>query len=126
MVNRNDFQKFYEMFSKCVKTAASKLFEEYPLNLVIVYTSRVFNPTLSCTENKLSLIKMMKSLIQQLHMLGVISANTGYHAYEQHEDFIKSSFDWISYKDGVRLDVKIKQFAELAHIAMIIFVISHG
>ena len=36
MVSRNDFQKFYEMVSKCVKTAASKLFEESPLNSVIV------------------------------------------------------------------------------------------
>ena len=59
MLSSNDFQKFYEMVSKCVKTATSKLFEKSSLNSVIVRTSRVFNPTL-----KLSLMKMMKSLAQ--------------------------------------------------------------
>ena len=53
MVSRTYFQKFYEMVSKCVKTAASKLFQQSPLNSVIVRTSRVFNPTLIPAENKL-------------------------------------------------------------------------
>ena len=61
---RNDFQKFYEMTNKCVKTAASKLFEKNRLNSVIVRTSRVFNPTLIHVENKLSVMKMMKNLTQ--------------------------------------------------------------
>ena len=61
---RNDFQKFYEMINKCVKTAASKLFEKNRLNSVIVRTSRVFNPTLIHVENKLSVMKMMKNLTQ--------------------------------------------------------------
>ena len=132
MVSRNDCQKFYEMVSKSVKTAASKLFEKSPLNSVIVPTSRVFNPTLIHAENKLSLMKIMKNLTQQLLMLGIISANIGDNAYEQYEDFIKSNFDSISYKDGDCLDdiffqtLKIERFPELAHIAMIIFVISHG
>ena len=39
MVSRNDFEKFYEMVSKCVKTPASELFEKNPLNSVIVRTS---------------------------------------------------------------------------------------
>ena len=37
-------------------------------------------------------------------MLGIISANIGNNAYEQYEDFIKSNFDSISYKDGEDLD----------------------
>ena len=45
----------------------------------------------------------MKSLTQ-LHMLGIISLNIGDNAYEQYEDFIKSNFDSISYKDGDHLD----------------------
>ena len=49
-------------------------------------------------------MKMIKSLTQQLHMLGIISANIGDNAYEQYENFIKSSFDSISFKDGDRLD----------------------
>ena len=120
MVSRNDFQKFYEMVIKCVKTAASKLFEKSPLNSVIVHTSRVFNPNLIHAENKLSLMKMMKSLTQQLHTLVIISANIGDNAYEQDEDFIKSNFDSILYKDGDCLDdlffhsLKIEQFPELA------------
>ena len=61
---RNDFQKFYEMINKCVKTAASKLFVKNRLNSVIVRTSRVFNPTLIHVENKLSVMKMMKNLTQ--------------------------------------------------------------
>ena len=75
-------------------------------------------------------MKMMKSLTQQLHMLGVISANTGDNVYEQYEDFLKSNFDSISYKDGDRLDdiffqtLKIERFPELAQITMIIFVIN--
>ena len=129
---RNDFQKFYEMINKCVKTAASKLFEKNRLNSVIVRTSRVFNPTLIHVENKLSVMKMMKNLTQQVQMLGLISANIGDNAYEQYEDFIKSNFDAILYKNGDRLDdlfvhaLKIERFPALAHIAMIIFVISHG
>ena len=102
MVSRNDFQKFYEMVSKSVKTAAFKLFNKSPLNLVTMYTSRIFNPTFIHTENKLSLMKMMKSLTQQLHMLGIIIVNIS--AYEQYEGFIRSSFDSISYKDGDLLD----------------------
>ena len=102
MVSRNDFQKFYEMVSKSVKTAAFKLFNKSPLNLVTMYTSRIFNPTFIHTENKLSLMKMVKSLTQQLHMLGIIIVNIS--AYEQYEGFIRSSFDSISYKDGDLLD----------------------
>ena len=111
------------MINKCVKTAASKLFEKNTLNSVIVRTSRVFNPTLIHVENKLSV---------QVQMLGLISANIGDNAYEQYEDLIKSNFDSILYKDGDRLDnfffqtLKIERFPALAHIAMIIFVISHG
>ena len=76
IVSRSDFQNFYEMFIKFFKTAASKLFQESPLNPVIVRTLRVFNPTLIHAENKLSLMKLIKGLTQQLHMLGMISANT--------------------------------------------------
>ena len=47
---------------------------------------------------------MMKSLTQQLHVPGIIGANIGDNAYEQYEDFIKSSFGSISFKDGDRLD----------------------
>ena len=131
MVGRNDFQKFYEMPGKCVKTAVSKLFEKSPLNSVIAHTSRVFNPTLIHVENKLSLAKMMKSLTQPLHMLGINSANIGDNASEQYEYFIKSSFDSISHEDGDCLDnlffqaLKIEQFPELAQTAMIIFVITY-
>ena len=102
------------------KTAASKLFEKNRLNSVIVRISRVFNPTLNDDENKLSFMKMMKSLTQQLHMRGIISANIGDNAHEQYEDFIKSNCDAISYKDGDRLDdlffetLKIERFPELA------------
>ena len=42
------------MFIKFFKTAASKLFQESPLNPVIVRTLRVFNPTLIHAENKLN------------------------------------------------------------------------
>ena len=77
MVCTSDFQKFYEMFSKCIKTAASKLFKKSPLNSVILCTSRVFNWALIHAENKLSLMKMMKNLTQLLHMLGINSANIG-------------------------------------------------
>ena len=132
MDSRNDFQKFYEMVSKCVKTAASKLFEKNPLNSVIVRTSRVSNQTFIHSENKRSLTKTMKSLTKQLRMLGIISANIGDNVYEQYEDFIQSNFNSISYKDGDRLNelffktLKIERFPELAQIAMIIFVISHG
>ena len=47
-------------------------------------------------------MKMVKSLTQQLHMLGIIIVNIS--AYEQYEGFIRSSFDSISYKDGDLLD----------------------
>ena len=104
MISRNDFQKFYVMVSKSVKTAAFKLFNKSPLNLVTMYTSRIFNPTFIHTENKLSLMKIVKSLTQQLHMLGIIIVNINDNAYEQYEDFIRSSFDSISYKDGDLLD----------------------
>ena len=83
---------------------------------VIVCTSRVFNPVLIDAENKLSLMKMMKRLTQQLHILDIISANIGDNSYEQYEDFIQSNFDSILYKDGDRLDdlflkaLKIEQF----------------
>ena len=79
-------------------------------------TSRVFNPVLIDAENKLSLMKMMKRLTQQLHILDIISANIGDNSYEQYEDFIQSNFDSILYKDGDRLDdlflkaLKIEQF----------------
>ena len=43
---------------------------------VIVCTSRVFNAILIDAENKLSLMKMMKRLTQQLHMLDIISVQT--------------------------------------------------
>ena len=46
MVSRNDFQKFYEMVSKSVKTAAFKLFNKSPLNLVTMYTSRILTQPL--------------------------------------------------------------------------------
>ena len=65
-------------------------------------------------------MKMMKSLTQQLHMLGIISASIGDNAYEQYEDFIKSNLDSILCKDGDRLDdlffqtLKIERFPELA------------
>ena len=49
-------------------------------------------------------MKMMKSLTQQLHMLGIISTNINDNAYEQYQDFIKSNFDLISYEDSDRLD----------------------
>ena len=49
-------------------------------------------------------MKMVKSLTQQLHMLGIIIVNINDNAYEQYEDFIRSSFDSISYKDGDLLD----------------------
>ena len=120
MVSRNDFQTFYEMVSKCVETATSKLLEKNPLNSVIARSSIVFNPTLNHAENKLSLMKTIKSLTQQLHMLGIISANIGDNAYEQYENFIKSNFDSISFKDGDRLGdhffqtLKIEWFPELA------------
>ena len=104
IVSRSDFQNFYEMFIKFFKTAASKLFQESPLNPVIVRTLRVFNPTLIHAENKLSLMKLIKGLTQQLHMLGMISANIGDNAYDQYEDFIKAECDSISYKDSDRLD----------------------
>ena len=83
---------------------------------VIVCTSRVFNAILIDAENKLSLMKMMKRLTQQLHMLDIISANIGDNSYEHYEDFIQSNFDSILYKDGDRLDdlflqaLKIEQF----------------
>ena len=76
-------------------------------------------------------MKVMKSLTQ-LHMLGIISLNIGDNAYEQYEDFIKSNFDSISYKDGDHSDdlffqtLKMEQFPKLAQISIIIFVISHG
>ena len=79
-------------------------------------TSRVFNPVLIDAENKLSLMKMIKRLTQQLHILDIISANSGDNSYEQYEDFIQSNFDSILYKDGDRLDdlflqaLKIEQF----------------
>ena len=127
IVSRSDFQNFYEMFIKFFKTAASKLFQESPLNPVIVRTFRVFNPTLIQAENKLSLMKMMKSLTQQLHMLGMISANIGDNAYDQYDDLVKADYDSVSYKDSDRLDgllfqtLKIEQVPELAQSAMIIF-----
>ena len=127
IVSRSDFQNFYEMFIKFFKTAASKLFQESPLNPVIVRTFRAFNPTLIQAENKLSLMKMMKSLTQQLHMLGMISANIGDNAYDQYDDLIKADYDSVSYKDSDRLDgllfqtLKIEQVPELAQSAMIIF-----
>ena len=40
------------MVSKCVKTAASKLFEKRPLNSVIVRTSAVFDATLIHAKNE--------------------------------------------------------------------------
>ena len=49
-------------------------------------------------------MKMIKSLTQQLHMLGIISTNIDDNAYEQYQDFIKSNFDLISYEDSDRLD----------------------
>ena len=75
-------------------------------------------------------MKVMKSLTQ-LHMLGIISLNIGDNTYEQYEDFIKSNFDSISYKDGDHSDLffqtlKMEQFPKLAQISIIIFVISHG
>ena len=127
IVSRSDFQNFYEMFIKFFKTAASKLFQESPLNPVIVRTFRVFNPNLIQAENKLSLMKMMKSLTQQLHMLGMISANIGDNAYDQYDDLVKADYDSVSYKDSDRLDgllfqtLKIEQVPELAQSAMIIF-----
>ena len=92
------------MVIKCDKTTASEIFEKSPLNSVIVRTSRVFNPTLIHAENKLSLIKMMKSLTQHLHILSMINANIGDNIYEKYENFIKSNFDSVSYKDGYPLD----------------------
>ena len=74
------------------------------LKLLLSCFSRVFNPTLIHAENNLSLMKMMKSLTQQLHMLGIISTNINDNAYEQYQDFIKSNFDLISYEDSDRLD----------------------
>ena len=49
-------------------------------------------------------MKMIKGLTQQLHMLGMISANIGDNAYDQYEDFIKADCDSLSYKDSDRLD----------------------
>ena len=49
-------------------------------------------------------MKMIKSLTQQFHMLGIISTNIDDNAYEQYQDFIKSNFDLISYEDSDRLD----------------------
>lgn len=75
----------------------------------------------------------MKSLTQQLHMLGITSTNISYNAYEQDEFFfIKSNFDSFTYKDVDRLGdllfqaLKIERFSELAQIAMDTSVISHG
>ena len=71
---------------------------------VIVCTSRVFNPILIDAENKLSLMKMMKSLTQQLHMFNIINANISDNSYEQYEDFIQSNFNSILYKHVDRFD----------------------
>ena len=75
----------------------------------------------------------MKSLTQQLHMLGITSTNISYNAYEQDEFFfIKSNFDSFTYKDVDRFGdllfqaLKIERFPELAQIAMDTSVISHG
>ena len=76
-------------------------------------------------------MKIMKSLTQQLHILGIISAYIGDNPHEQYEDLVKSNFSSISYKDGDHLDdlffetLKIEQFPELAQILIIIFAISH-
>ena len=132
IVSRNDFQKFYEMVSKCVKTATSKLFEKYSLNSVIMRNSAVFLLPLIHAEHKLSLMKMMKGLTQQLHMLGISITNIVHNTYDQYKDFIKSNFDSISYKNGDCLDdllfqtLKIERFPELSQITMIIFVINQG
>ena len=131
MLSRNDFQKFYEIVSKIFKAVASKLFEKVHWIHSSCALPEFFNPTLIHAENKLSLMKIMKSLTQQLHILGIISAYIGDNPHEQYEDLVKSNFNSISYKDGDHLDdlffetLKIEQFPELAQILIIIFAISH-
>ena len=75
---------------------------------------------------------MMKGLTQQLHMLGISITNIVHNTYDQYEDFIKSNFNSVSYKNGDCLDdllfqtLKIDRFLELSQITMIIFVINQG
>ena len=104
MLSRNDFQKFYEMVSKIFKAAASKLFEKVHWIHSSCAFPEFFTPTLIHAENKLSLMKIMKSLTEQLHILGIISAYIGENPYEQYKDLVKSNFSSISYKDGDHLD----------------------
>ena len=94
---------FLETVKMCVTSTVSKLIEKCPLNSVIIRSSRIFNPSLICAENKVSLMKMMKVLTQKLHRLKIIDANCGDKAYDQNGEFIDKNFSF-NCDDDDRLD----------------------
>jgi len=64
--------EFYESIVKCIKTMVGKLKERCPLESAVLRNAVIFNPTtvVNCRES--SLVKKLKSLLQQLVLLKLI------------------------------------------------------
>lgn len=56
-VGGNDVKMFHEVIKICVTAATSNHFEKSPLDSIIIHISRIFNPPLICTNNKVLLMK---------------------------------------------------------------------